>query len=167
MEVRLTPQMENSYVVEAFRAGKLLWTEQIENLVVKAGLDDLLLKYFKGSIYTAAHYVGLTGTVPTFTADDTLASHSGWTEVTAYSEGVRQTLTIGSIVNQSGSNALSKAQFTINVDNTVIGGAFVATNSTKGGSSGTLYGGGAFSVDRTLMNGDVLSVTITVTAAAA
>ncbi|GAG46997.1 unnamed protein product, partial [marine sediment metagenome] len=36
---------------------------------------------------------GLTDGTPTPAAGDTMASHGGWTEVVAYDEGVRQTLT--------------------------------------------------------------------------
>jgi hypothetical protein len=64
-------------------------------------------------------------------------------------------------------NSASKARFTVNANGTVIGGAFVATNSTKGGTSGTLYGGGAFSAgNKTIDNGDTLDVTITLSATA-
>jgi len=159
--------MENYYTVEAHRDGVLLWREFITNLVVTEGLTDSIDKYFKGAAYTAAFYVGLTATVPTFAAGNTMAVHAGWTEVVAYSESVRQTFTLGTVTAGSASNTASKAVFTINADSTVIGGAFVTTNNTKSGTTGILYGGGAFTADRTLMNGDVLSVTITVTASAA
>lgn len=156
------------YVVECRdKFGNLKWTDEFDNLVVNAGLDDALDKHFKGSSYTAAWYVGLTDGTPTFAAGDTMASHAGWTEVTAYDEAARQTLTLGSVSGQSVDNSASKAQFTISTNSTVIGGCFVATDSTKGGSSGTLYGGGAFSAgDKTLDDGDTLSVQVTLSASA-
>ena len=148
--------------------GKLKWIDQIEfNLVVNTGLDDVLDKYFKGSAYTAAHYVGLTDGTPTFAAGDTMSSHAGWTEVTAYDEANRVTPTWGSVSGQSLDNSGSPAAFTISTNNTTIGGAFLSTDNTKGGSSGTLYGGGAFSAgDKTLDDDDTLSVTVTLTASA-
>ena len=167
MRTDFVQKQENYYKIEAWRNGVLLWVEEIANLVVDVGLNDSIDKYFKGSSYTAAHYVGLTGTTPTFASGNTMSSHAGWTEVTAYGEGTRQALTLGSVSGGSANNSASKAQFTIDTDSTVIGGAFVTTNNTKGGTTGTLYGGGAFSADRTLMDGDVLSVTVTVTAEAA
>ncbi len=146
--------------------GKLKWKETVFNLVVNAGLDDSLDKHLKGSSYTAAWYVGLTDGTPTVAAGDTMASHAGWTEITAYSEGVRQTLTLGSVSGQSVDNSASKAVFSIN-GSTTVGGVFLATNSTKGGSSGTLYGGGAFAGgDKSVGSGDTLNVTTTLTAAA-
>jgi hypothetical protein len=55
----------------------------------------------------------------------------------------------------------------VSANGTVIGGAFVVTNNTKGGSTGTLYGGGAFSAgNKTLDDNDTLDVTITLTATA-
>lgn len=148
--------------------GNLKWVDTIENLVVNTGLDDMLSKYYKGSSYTAAHYMGLTDGTPTVDPADTMASHAGWVEVTAYDEAVRQTITWGSVASQSVSNSASKAVFTISSDSTTIGGGFVTTNSTKGGSTGTLVGAGAFTAgDKSLDDGDALSVTVTATMAAA
>lgn len=149
------------------RHGRLKWREVFDNLVVNAGLDDNLSKYFKGSAYTAAHYVGLTAGSPTFAAGDTMSSHAGWTEVTDYSQEDRPALTLGNVSGQSVDNSASKAEFSI-TDAATIGGAFIATDNTKGGSAGTLYGGGAFSGgNRSLANGDTLNVTVTLSAAAA
>jgi hypothetical protein len=145
----------------------LLWADGFWNLVVNEGLDDVLNRYFKGSGYTAAHYVGLTGSTPSVAAGDTMADHGGWTEVTAYDEAARVTPTWGSVSSQNLDNSGSPADFTISTNNTTMGGAFLATNSTKGGSTGTLYGGGAFSAgDKTLDDDDTLSVTVTLTASA-
>lgn len=144
-----------------------LWADDFHNLVVNVGLDDLLDKRFKGSSYTAADYVGVTDGTPTVAAGDTMASHAGWVEVTAYSQATRPALTLGTVASQSVDNSASKAAFSIN-GTTTIGGAFVTTNSTKGGSTGILYGAGALTEgDRALINGDSLSVQVTLTAAAA
>lgn len=147
--------------------GNLLWTERAKNLVTTVGLNDILDKYLKGSSYTAAWYVGLLSATPTLAAGDTMSSHAGWTEVTSYDESVRQTLTLGTVSGGSVDNSASKAQFTINAAVTA-GGAFVTTNSTKSGTSGTLYAEVAFtSGNKSLADTNVLSVTITLTAASA
>ncbi len=157
----------NHYVVECFdKDGNLKWRESSWNTVVNVGLDDVLDKYFKGSAYTAAFYVGLKGT-GTIAAADTMASHAGWSEITDYSESVRQTLTLGSVSSQSVDNSASKAVFSINGTATV-DGLFLVTNSTKGGTSGTLYGVVAFTGgSRSVVDGDTLNVTATLTAASA
>lgn len=141
-----------------------IWVDEFHNLVTTAGLNDSLTQHFKGSSYTAAWYVGLTAGTPTFNAADIMSSHSGWTENVTYSESVRQTLTLGSVASGSVDNSASKAVFSIN-GTTTVGGAFLTTVSTKSGTTGTLYGGGAFGGgNRSLQSGDTLSITITLTA---
>ena len=162
-------KITHSFLFEAFdKFGNLKWREVIEaNLVVNTGLDDILDKYYKGSAYTAAHYCGLTDGTPTVAAGDTMASHAGWTEVTAYDEANRPSITWGSVSGQSVDNSASKATFTISANDTTIGGGFVTTDNTKGGSTGTLVGGAAFSGgDKVLDDDDTLNVTTTATASA-
>lgn len=148
--------------------GNLKWVVTEDNIIPNVGLDDILDKYYKGSAYTAAHYVGLTDGTPTVAAGDTMASHAGWVEVTAYDEAARQTLTLGSVSGQSVDNSASKATFTISTNSTTIGGGFIVTNNTKGGTSGTLVSAVAFTAgDKGLDDGDTLSVTVTATMASA
>lgn len=158
---------ENHYIVECIGPdGKLKWTDEFDNLVTNEGLNDNLDKYLKGSTYTAAFYVGLTDGTPTVNAADTMSSHAGWTEVTDYSESTREALVLGTVASQSVDNSASKASYSINATATV-GGAFITTVNTKGGTTGTLYGVGAFSGgDKSVDNGDTLNVTVTCTAAA-
>jgi hypothetical protein len=137
--------------------------------VVEEGLDDSLDKHLKGSGYTAAWFVGLTDGTPSFAAGDGMgtADHGGWTEVTAYDEAVRQTLNLGAVSGQSVDNSGSKAVFTIDTNDTTIGGAFIVSVDTKGASQGTLYGGGAFTgADKTIDDDDTLTITVTCTASA-
>src|SRR5512139_4129851 len=104
------------------RDGKLKWVDEFHNLVVDAGLDDSLDKHLKGSTYTAAWYVGLLSGTPTVDHADTMSGgHAGWTEVTAYDEANRQTLTLGTVSGQSVDNSASPAVFTISTDSTTIG----------------------------------------------
>lgn len=143
----------------------LLWSRRFANIVVNTGLDDILDKFFKGSSYTAAHYVGISSSTPTFAASDTMSSHAGWTEVTGYSESTRQAFTPGTVASQSVDNSGSKAVVTANTSITP-GGAFLTTNNTKGGTTGTLVAGGAFtSGNETLSSGDTLTITYTFGAA--
>ncbi len=158
----------NTYEIECFdSSGGLRWREVVSNITVNVGLDDVLDKYWKGSVYSASHFVGLSDGTPTVAAGDTMASHAGWAEVTAYSEGTRQALVLGSVASQSVDNSAAKAVFSINGSAT-IGGAFVSTDNTKGGSAGTLVGVAAFTGgDRAVQNGDTVNVTVTLTAQSA
>jgi len=148
--------------------GALKWAAEARNLVVNVGLDEILDKFYKGATYTAAHYVGLTDGTPTVAAGDTMGSHAGWSEVTAYSEANRPTLTLGAVSGQSVDNSGNQASFSVNANGTTIGGAFLATAATKGGSSGILIGAAAFGVgDKSADDGDTLNVTVTATMASA
>ncbi len=140
---------------EAAAAVKRQWTETFRNLVTTEGKNDIIDKYFKGSTYTAAWYLGLKGT-GSAAAGDTLASHGGWSEVTPYS-GNRPAITFGS--TSGGSNTASAVSISINATQTVAG-AFIASVNT--GTSGKLYSAGDFAASRSVASGDTLNVTPTV-----
>jgi len=165
--------LSTHYKIEARNAqGQHLWTEEFDNIVVTAGLNDALDKHFKASSYTSAWYVGLLSGTPTVDAGDTMGTHAGWTEIVAYDELVRQTLTLGSISGGSVSNTAAPAVFTISTNSTTVGGAFLSNGSAKatdsGYNTGVLYGAGAFTGgNKTLSDGDSLSITVTLTATAA
>jgi len=151
--------------------GNLKWEDEALNLVVNGGLQDMNAKYFTGSAYTAAWYIGLYGAGASNTpaAGDTMSSHAGWTEVVAYSQATRPACTFGtpSTANPSvATNSASPASFSINATTTV-GGAFLTSNNTKSGTTGTLYSAADFSSpgDRSVVSGDTLSVTYTLSLA--
>jgi hypothetical protein len=135
--------------------GNVKWTEEFDNLVTTVGKTDIIDKYFKGSAYTAAWYLGLKGT-GTAVVGDTLASHASWSEVTPYS-GNRPAITFGT--TSAGSNTATAVSYTINASATVAG-AFIASANT--GTSGTLYSAGDFGASRSVVSGDTLNVTVTV-----
>ena len=147
--------------------GNLKWEESSHNLVVNVGLQDMNTKYFTGSAYTAAWYLGLYGAGASNTpaAADTMSSHAGWTEVTAYSQSTRPACSFGTPTTADPSvatNSASPATFSINATTTV-GGAFLTSNNTKGGTTGILFSAADFSSpgDRAVVSGDTLSVTYT------
>jgi len=141
------------------------WTDAVENLIPNEGLDEILDKVYKGSGYTAAYYVLLTDGTPTVAAGDTLASHAGWVEISAYT-GNRPAITLGAVSGQSVDNSASKAAFAINTNGQTIGGTGICTVAT--GTAGILGGVGAFAGgDKLVDDGDTLNVTITLTQASA
>jgi hypothetical protein len=150
--------------------GEIKWEETIPNLVVNVGKTDLLNKYFAGTSYTAAWYLGLVdgGSSPTYNASDTMASHSGWTENTGYSNSTRPAASFGSAsasgggAGSAGTGTISTSATAFNINATgTIAGAFLVTNSTKGGTTGTLYSAGSFATNRSVLSGDTLNVTYT------
>lgn len=165
-EKALDIKLENTWTVICKDAeGREKWREVNDNLVTNAGLDDILDKYLKGSSYTAAWYIGIKGT-GTAVAADTMSSHSSWSELAGYSQAARPTLTLGSVSSQSVDNSASKGTFSINATATVAG-AFVVSDNTKSGTSGTLYGVVDFASSRAVISGDTLEVTVTLTSASA
>lgn len=158
-----TAKAETHYRVECFdKDGNLKWVDEFDNLVTTAGLNKLLDATLKTGLTTPAWFVGLVdgASSPTYAAGDTMGSHAGWTESTAYSNATRPAFTPGSISGGSVDNSASKAAFTINATAT-IAGCFLADNSTKGGTTGTLYGEGNFAANRSVVSGDTLNVTVT------
>lgn len=157
------------FTIQCFdKDGNLKWEEEAHNLVVNVGLKDMNDKYFAGSSYTAAWYLGLiTGPAAstTISAGDTLASHGatgagGWTENTDYS-GNRKAVTFGSATTADPSvisNSASPSQFSM-TGTATIAGAFLA--SVSSGTSGILFSASDFQSpgDRAVVSGDTLNVT--------
>lgn len=156
------------YTVECFdKDGNLKWVAETPNLVVNVGLQYMAGTALTSTAQITTWYLGLYGSGATNSpaAGDTMSSHIGWTEVTAYSEANRPTATLAAATNANPSvvtNTASKAVFTIN-GTTTVGGAFLTSNNTKGGSTGTLFSAADFSApgDRSVVSGDILNVTYT------
>jgi len=142
------------------------WSDTFHNLVVNEGLQDMNSKYFKGSGYTAAWYLGLVegpGSGTTYAAGNTLATHAGWTELTAGTAytGNRKAVTFGTATTADPSvidNSASPSSFAMLVNGTVVAGALLC--SVASGTSGVLFSAGDFTGgDKTVDNGDTLNVT--------
>lgn len=161
-------KVENHWIVECFdKDGNLKWKEEFDNIVVTEGLNALLNNTFNAAAGSVAWYVGLVtgpGSGTTYAAGDTLASHGGWTEANPYS-GNRPAWTKNGVASGGAmSNSSSKASFAI-TGTATIAGAFLCSVNT--GTSGTLYGAGDFSADRSVVNGDTLNVQVDLSAATA
>jgi hypothetical protein len=150
--------------------GNLKWEENFKNIVVNTGKIDLLTQYFKGSSYSATFFLGLVNNASftTYAPGDTLLSHGGWLESTAYS-GTRPSVTFGAASASGGSSnpgvagtgsltTSSAVTFTMNATVTILG-AFLCTVTS--GTSGTLYSAGSFATARAVISGDQLLVTYT------
>lgn len=165
--------VQGHYVMTCTDAdGKVKWVEEFDNLVTNVGKAYLLNTFFSGSAYTAAWYMGLiTATGFTnYNAADTMSSHAGWTESTYYSLATRPTVTWGSATatgggaGSAGTGSIATTTITFNINSTdTLTGAFLTTNSTKGGTTGTLFSASSFTGGtRSVISGDVVSVVYTV-----
>ena len=163
-----TAKATGKYVVECFdKDGNLKWVAETPNLVVNLGLQYMAGTALTGTTPITTWYIGLYGAASSNNpaAGDTMASHAGWTEVTTYAEAVRPTATFAAATLASPSvvtNTSNKAVYTINGSATV-GGAFLTSNNTKGGTTGTLFSAADFQApgDRAVVSGDILAVTYT------
>ncbi len=119
--------------------GDLIWTADNHNIIVNQGLQDNIDVYLLNATQSSTWYVVAASGSPTFAAADTPASHSGWTENQDYDEAVRQTWT-GVRTGQTVTNSASPAVINITTGST-FGGAALFNNSTKGGTTGTMFSG--------------------------
>jgi hypothetical protein len=138
---------------------KLKWREVFPNKTPDVGIQYILDAALSAGSAISSWYVGLTNASPVGAAGDTMGgAHAGWTENSSYSEGTRQAWTKTRTGNTD-SNSASKAIFTINAGGQTIGGAFIVSDSTKGGTAGTLLAVGAFTQgNRSPASGDQIVV---------
>lgn len=144
--------------------GNLKWADTAKNLVTNQGLQDMNTKYFKGSAYTAAWYLGLVNASPSpsYAAGDTMASHAGWTETTAYSGTDRATVNFGTATTADPSvidNDASQASFSI-TGTVTVAGAFLTATQDNSTNTGVLFSVASFESpgDRSVVSGDTLLV---------
>jgi hypothetical protein len=152
--------------------GNLKWSADTKNLVVNAGLAYMAGTALTSVTQITTWYIGLYGAGASNTpaAGDTMSSHAGWTEVVPYSNATRVAATFVTATTANPSvvtNAASPATFNINATATV-GGAFLTSSSTKNGTTGTLFSAADFAApgDRSVVSGDIISVTYTFSLAA-
>jgi hypothetical protein len=147
--------------------GNLKWEAQSKNLVVNVGLAYMAGTALTSTAQITTWYLGLygSGSSNTPAAADTMSSHAGWTEVVAYSNATRVSVTFVAATTANPSvvtNSASPAVFNIN-GTTTVGGAFLTSGSAKSGTAGTLFSAADFGSpgDRSVVNSDTLSVTYT------
>ena len=171
------------YDVKCFDSeGNLKWEDKAPNLVTAVGKQALFDYYFgatgtAGGTASGTNYLGLCGGTATYTAADTMASHT-WTEVglanaPAYT-GNRQSVnwTAASSTGSTPSNVTSKTGAALTFAMTssgTVNGCFInsgaSASATKDTTTGVLYSAGNFTGgSKTVANGDSLAVTYTTTA---
>ena len=159
------------YTVTCFDSeGRLKWEEKFHNQVTTVGVQNLNNVYFNNTAFVS-WYLGLTtgvgASVPSYNTADTMSSHAGWVEVTAYS-GTRKAVNWGTGATATNpstiSNSASPAVFSITGSATVYG-AFLVNDATNGGTAGTLFSAGNFTTSaKNVVSGDTINVTYTFSA---
>lgn len=162
-------KLAGGFLFDAFNPnGKRAWRDALlcPNMVCNTALNDVLAVYLDGGTQKALWYLGLIDNTgfSALAAGDTISSHSGWTESTAYTQANRVLWDPSAPSGQSIVNPTS-ASFTINATVT-IKGAFLVSENTKGGTTGVLFATGAFASNQSLVSGQVLKVSYTCPATA-
>lgn len=144
--------------------GNVKWEDGIKNLVTTVG-KNLTLDTVLGNSAAGAVVMGLKGT-GTAVVGDTQASHPSWNEVglanaPTYS-GNRKTPSFSAAA--AGTKITSTAVvFSITSTGTVAGCFInIGGSSTIDDTTGTLFSAGDFSSSKSVINGDTISVTYSV-----
>lgn len=131
----------------------------VENAAVTVGLNYVLDTSFRNQSQLATWYVGLMNNsgFTGVSASDTMASHSGWGELTAYTEGTRRAWSPpaasgGTLVNTSA------VQFTNGGSTVQVKGMFLASDNTKSGTAGTLWATAFTDTPQSLAGGQVFQL---------
>jgi hypothetical protein len=127
------------------------------NGITTVGLNKLLDTGIRNQTQIATWYVGLINNTSfsAVSAADTMSSHAGWVEHTAYNEAVRQTLTAANAASNGTLTASAACSFTINANGNIRGG-FLTSDNAKSGTAGTLYSTSDLGSARAVTNTEVL-----------
>lgn len=156
----------NPVRIEQWRKGKLLKEVWGLNDITNVGANYIFDVMFNNGTQIANNswFIGMisnsgyTGVANT----DTMSSHSGWTEFTGYDQATRVAWGSGAAASRTVTNA-SAAVFTCNATAT-LKGIFVVSNSTKSGTTGTLWSTALFSSDTPVVDDDELRISYTLSA---
>lgn len=167
-EGRTDFKVGGAFGYEHFREGKLLDSGYSGNIVVDEGLTDILDVALSNGTQKSTWYVGIFKNNYTPVAGDVASTFAGVgvaNEVTTeVDETTRPTWTDAGVSAKSVTNSASPAVFTANTSVSVYG-AFLISNNTMGGLTGTLCAASKFASVRSLVNTDVLNITYTLTIA--
>ena len=167
-ELKAGLKIRGGWIAECYRKGKLIWTEEIHNVWTAEGLNSLLNVYLHAATQIATWYCLIfeTDTTP---ADGTTYATPVFTESTSYDEATRPEYEEAASSAKSITNSANKATFTISATKTIYGAALVGGGTAptvKGDttSGGTLAVAGKFATARSVLDGDVINLTYSVTA---
>lgn len=156
-------QVSGQFRVECFdlATGRVVWREKFHNAATLGGMTANFQDFFMGGAQKTSWFLGLIDNdgYAGVDEDDTMSSHAGWAEATAYQSATRPqwaplACAAGIITNSSQVVYTATGAMSLK-------GFFVASNSTKGGTTGTLWATALFNAVRTLSAQHGLRVTYT------
>lgn len=149
--------------------GNLISTSKAENLCVDQGLNRILNVMFNAATQITTWYCVMFENDYTPVPGNTYAA-PGYVEFVAYNETTRPEYVEATSVAKSITNSANKAVFTANATKTLYGAALVGGGTapaTKGDTAGggVLFCSGRFPTPQPVVNGNVINLTYTITAA--
>ena len=149
------------FELEVWEAGRLLKRSAFRNMSTIVGRNYMQNAAFNEGAQSVTWYMGLINEsdFDALSINDTMSSHSGWTENENYSQAERPEWAADAAAGGSVTNSV-RATFTINANTSIIG-CFVISDNTKGGTTGTLWCTGRGGAARRLVTGQSLKVTYT------
>jgi hypothetical protein len=156
--------LSGKYTGQIIRDGKVVDEWEDNNIIVNQGLDSVLNVYLDAATQLPSWFLGVFEGNYTPVATDTAATIAGnSTECSAITNATRPPWTPAASSGQSITNAAARATFTFNATKTIYG-AFLISNSTIGGTSGSLFSAARFATAKPVVNLDQLLLTYTFTA---
>lgn len=154
----------NPFKVEHWSKGRLIGIYDVLNDVVNVGKNKILDVMFNDSTPVANNswFLGFISlaSFSALSASDTMSSHAGWIEFTTYSQSTR--VAWGSIAS-SGQTVTNTSPATFDITGSgTVKGIFTTSNSSKSGTTGTLWATALFASDVPVSNGDQLKITYSV-----
>ncbi len=142
------------YTIECVdKDGNVKWTEEVHNIIPTEAQNYFITASITGGTRYTTWYVGIYANNYAPVASDTMTTFAASAaEVTTYAESARPAFTPGSVASGLVTNYDSPAEFTLNADATVRGG-FIASSSSKGGTTGLLLSAALFASARSVLNG--------------
>ena len=142
--------------------GNLLWHDVFPNGATYVGLNYILETMFRSGTPITTWYVGLINSsgFSAVSANDTMASHAGWTEYTSYSGGNRPAWGPAAAASGVMTNT-TLFTYSITVTGTLAGMFVTSVTAVSPGNTGTLWATALQT--RSVTNGNTLSGDYTIT----
>lgn len=168
MEIKSGAKFKGIWEIEVLdKTGKLISKSRAENIITDEGLNRVLNVFLHGTTQTSPWYCGLvesnTDAAAGMTYDEPV-----FTESTAYDEATRPIYNEAASTAKSTTNSANKAVFTASATKTFYGAALFSID-TKGdhtaGADNVLACYGKFAAGQPVIDGNVVNLTYTITAA--
>lgn len=149
-------EFNNPFEAVHVRKGRIIGKYHGKNGVTVVGKNHLLDVGFGGAAAVSPWYIGLISQSPTpvLSENDTLASHGGWTELTAYAGDRKEWVDAAAASKIKGTTTAATYVFT---GTGTVGGLLIASVATT--TSGVLWATGLFTTPIPVEDTDEIRVT--------